>query len=275
MIDCHGCVRLNLRVTDEGTSKGYGYGRTFLVNTMQFIDVNDEQSVKRFGELVSYWEESPYQPSIDYIEKLVAHIRHVQEAGRLIGVPEPQLLVHDQSKFSRKEFVAAANHHYGEGDPDGYAYAWLHHIHANEHHWQHWVYPEGFSPRGSLAENGAVPMPFRFVQEMVADFMGSERAYQGTWDISDWLVKKAPRMRLHSVSIEFFKEVLIANGFGDIVPSLVFKGEMADSPLAVLEIDDPFMGNIPYSGKDFASISVAYKIGDSVVPLPVKGVARL
>lgn len=49
---------------------------------------------------------------------------------------------------------------------------------------------------------GPMPMPERYVREMVADWMGASRAYTGSWDMVDWLEKNLPRMDLHPVTVE-------------------------------------------------------------------------
>lgn len=54
---------------------------------------------------------------------------------------------HDESKYDKEEFDAYLDHFYpadyGDIKPDEddipYQLAWLHHIHNNRHHWQHWV----------------------------------------------------------------------------------------------------------------------------------------
>lgn len=154
-----------------------------------------------------------------YLHGLTNHIKFVQEAGRRLGVPESQLLAHDASKFSDEEFLAAVEHfHGGDPNPDRYARAWLHHIHANPHHWQYWMYPDGFVPRGSSVENGIVEMPYEYALEMVADWMGSSMAYTGSWDMADWLWKNMPRISLHSKTAANVRGILDMNGgYADVV----------------------------------------------------------
>jgi hypothetical protein len=95
--------------------------------------------------------------------------------------------VHDWSKFSWTEWTAYANYFYGdfpEHDPNdpnkwtrrGYygptsidieekfQRAWLHHIHLNDHHPQHWVLLNDDSTITTLN------MPFVAVLEMLADW---------------------------------------------------------------------------------------------------------
>lgn len=149
-----------------------------------------------------------------YLLSLNKHIAAVREAGLKLGVPREQLDVHDQSKFSLEEFPYYARNFFGDkGDPDGWAKAWLHHIHANPHHWNHWLFADGFAPRGSKVEGGAVPMPTNYLREMVADWMGAGFAYTGSWDMTKWLTENLPRIRLHSQTIIELSEILAGLGY--------------------------------------------------------------
>lgn len=165
-----------------------------------------------------------------YLASLLDHIRFVREAGEKVGgIPAAQLLSHDDSKFSMEEFRGYAMHFHGGGAPDWFAFAWLHHIRHNPHHWQHWMFPDNFTPKGStLVENGCVEMPECYAREMVADWMGSSMAYTGSWDMRDWLIDNMPRIRVHSATARVLYGVLSSLGYRDIVEVVKFqtaKGE--------------------------------------------------
>ena len=161
-----------------------------------------------------------------FITSLNWHIAYVQEAGRKLGVPTRQLDQHDISKWSTAEFPAYARHFHGGGEPDGFAVAWLHHIHCNPHHWQHWIYPDGFTPKGSSVEKGVVEMPEDYALEMLADWMGAGRAYTGSWDMTDWLTQNIPKIKVHSKTAKFLKSQLADLGYDHIVNSCRFAGEV-------------------------------------------------
>jgi len=138
-----------------------------------------------------------------YAESLHTHIRYVQEAGRKLGIQEKQLELHDLSKWTDAEFpYYAAFFHGGTNDnpriANGFAIAWLHHIHHNPHHWQHWIFPDGYILKDSSVENGIVRMPDMYIREMVADWMGAEMTYGGSWDMTKWLNKNLSRIKIHS-----------------------------------------------------------------------------
>lgn len=142
---------------------------------------------------------------------LAEHIAYVQEACRFLGsVSEMQIHAHDLSKYTLTEFPHYARQFQGpKNDPDGFAYAWMHHIHHNPHHWQHWIFPDGYTPKESQVENGVMQMPWNYAREMVADWMGASKAYTGSWDMTDWLLKNLPKIKVHSATARYLEDVLI------------------------------------------------------------------
>ena len=169
-----------------------------------------------------------------YVESLATHIRYVREAGLRLGVPDEQLAVHDASKCWAVEFPAYARYHWARTHSlplngrvgNDFAHAWLHHIHRNQHHWQHWCFPDGFAPQGATeAEDGVLPMPERYALEMVADWLGAERAYTGSWNIAEWLTSAMPRIRLHSATAAYVRDVLASLGYARIARTTPFAHE--------------------------------------------------
>lgn len=173
----------------------------------------------RKDAMLAIYDEDPgmRDASIKFVDSLADHLRYVIEAGRLIGVPEIRLMVHDESKFSIHEFRSYAKHFHGGGYPSGFARAWLHHMHYNPHHWQHWIFPDGFTPKSSNVENGVVQMPNSYALEMIADWMGASMAYTGSWDMNVWLIKNMPNIRLHTETAEYVRGKLDALGYADVV----------------------------------------------------------
>ena len=89
----------------------------------------------------------------EYQKTLQEHIAAVQFYGRKLCISEVQLDRHDQSKWSDEEFKPYAKFFSSKGakveDPNvtnDFIAAWLHHIHHNPHHWQYWIFPDGYSP---------------------------------------------------------------------------------------------------------------------------------
>ena len=68
-------------------------------------------------------------------------------------------------------------------------FAWLHHQ-RQPHHWQAWV---------SIGDGGKLtplPMPQRFILEMVADWYGAGKAIGGKNDIAGWYGKMREKILL-------------------------------------------------------------------------------
>lgn len=176
-------------------------------------------------EAISIEWHVPLEALRKYEESLEAHILYVKQAGRRLGVDAHQLEIHDQSKYSMEEFPFYAMHFHGPGDPNGFARAWLHHMNHNPHHWQHWIFPDGFTPKGSNVENGVVEMPQCYALEMIADWYGASMAYTGSWDMSEWLKKNMPRIRVHSATAAYLRSILAADEYGDLVNRVSFAQE--------------------------------------------------
>jgi len=152
-----------------------------------------------------------------YAESLETHIKYVIEFGRKLGMNEQQLTAHDASKWGGMEFGPYARFFHGGGtNGTEMAHAWLHHIHANPHHWQYWIFPEGasaWSPNGADIEGGALEMPEMYVLEMVADWHGASMAYTGCWEIDDWLIGNLNSVQMHHKSKAFLYKTLEELGY--------------------------------------------------------------
>lgn len=143
-----------------------------------------------------------------YLKYVLRHKWFVLQAGRDLGVPLWQLLMHDWDKFLPDEWFPYANFFFDSqgnkinrrsktgyykptdtGDA-AFDYAWLLHQKRNKHHWQWWVLPE---------DSGGVkllPMPDVYRREMLADWRGAGRA-QGTPDTLAWYIANKEKMQLH------------------------------------------------------------------------------
>ena len=92
-----------------------------------------------------------------------------------------QGLIHDLSKYSPTEFIPGVRFYDGTHSPTederrtlGCSQAWMHHKGRNRHHWEYWT---DFSvEKGGYA---AVPMPRRYLAEMLCDRMAAGKIYKG------------------------------------------------------------------------------------------------
>ncbi|MCM3361236.1 DUF5662 family protein [Niallia sp. MER TA 168] len=85
-----------------------------------------------------------------------------------------QGITHDLSKFKPKEFFPYSKKFFYKGknnaeDELKWKYAWLNHQHQNKHHWEYWV----IDPNN----NQAVPMPRKYLMEMVCDWRSFSRKW--------------------------------------------------------------------------------------------------
>lgn len=133
------------------------------------------------------------KPHLQYGRYVMRHKWFVFVAGRKTQAPLWRLVIHDWSKMSRAEWGPYVREFY---DPERavsgeFDRAWLHHQHHNLHHWQSWILRE------DDGDTQALPMPERFVREMVADWMGAGRTITGRWETGEWYDANAHRIVLH------------------------------------------------------------------------------
>lgn len=92
-----------------------------------------------------------------------------------------QGLTHDLSKYSPTEFLVGAKYYQGNRSPNaaereqcGFSLAWMHHKGRNRHHYEYW---SDMSPVTKRYE--AVPMPRKYLVEMVMDRRAACMVYEG------------------------------------------------------------------------------------------------
>lgn len=94
-----------------------------------------------------------------------------------------QGIVHDMSKYSPAEFLVGISYFQGNRSPNnaereekGYSSAWLHHKGRNKHHYEYWI---DYSSQVAPGEMIPVPMPKRYVAEMLMDRIAASKVYEG------------------------------------------------------------------------------------------------
>ncbi len=92
-----------------------------------------------------------------------------------------QGLVHDLSKYAPTEFCTGAAYYQGNRSPNaaereakGYSEAWMHHKGRNRHHYEYWT-----DMNRQTGRYEAVPMPRKYLVEMVMDRRAACIVYQG------------------------------------------------------------------------------------------------
>jgi len=162
----------------------------------------------------------------NYAKYIFWHKLFVFRAGLVLKVSIWRLLIHDWSKllpcewfpyaeffYGKKkstewfrlysEYGAAELAPWGESVQDLFDEAWLHHIHYNKHHWNYFVL---------VREDGdsfALPMPEKYVREMVADWYGAGRAIIGKWNITEWWEKHRGTIKLHPITRKLAEDLIV------------------------------------------------------------------
>jgi hypothetical protein len=153
---------------------------------------------------------------VEYFFRVWKHKYYVMRAGLKIGVSVWQLIVHDWHKFTPAEFVPYARYFCGgknEDDKDAFMYAWLNHARKGKHHWEYWILNSGYD--FSRAQGGLIPMPEKYIIEMVADWMGASMAYTGSWNMQLWLMDNLQNVldNMNDLKTSYLIDVLICQGY--------------------------------------------------------------
>ena len=144
----------------------------------------------------------------EYFKYVIRHKWFVFLASIKIGSGIFRAIVHDMSKFLPSEWFPYARTFYTSDGQKRYlssvefCKAWLLHQHRNPHHWEYWLSKQS---DGSVSP---IQMPIKYVQEMVADWMGAGRAINGKWDVMSWYEKNSHKMILHPATKAAVKEIL-------------------------------------------------------------------
>lgn len=159
---------------------------------------------------------------IKYLFSIICHKWLVLRVGLIIGkIPFWRLLIHDWSKFTPAEFFCYARYKYGRsGDREEWAIGWLHHLHFNAHHSEHWVLTwcgdkDFYTLIGEHKADYVVmlPMPEVYVREMLADMHATSKQVTGSWEISKWLNANGPKVGFHEDTLVLIDKVMRELGY--------------------------------------------------------------
>lgn len=169
---------MNLNRLDDDTSINTKY-EEYLTSHISNVQKGYEWLKTNLPELVSvdnYFEETAYYGELDDI-----------------------IAQHDRSKYTKLpdaeyyydlkcEYDAYANYFYEHRTPEvekAFNYAWLAHIHANPHHWQHWLL-QNDDPDIGLKP---LDMPYVFIVEMICDHWSFSWKENRLTEIFEWYDK--------------------------------------------------------------------------------------
>ena len=137
-----------------------------------------------------------------HLRTVSRHRRFVRKYCFRMGLYR-QGLTHDLSKYAPVEFREGMRYWQGTRSPNnaaredkGWSDSWLHHKGRNRHHFEYWI---DYDLPGQNRILRGVPMPSRYVGEMVADRMAACRVYLGDEAYSDrspydYFMRSKPRL---------------------------------------------------------------------------------
>lgn len=117
--------------------------------------------------------------SIGHLRNIIVHKFWVYYYGRQLNINRWQLLMHDMSKFHPVEFFESVRWYQGDKSPipvvktiKGWSKAWMHHKSHNKHHYDYWL---------DVKNDKVFPVqiPYKYVMEMIADWLAAGRTYNG------------------------------------------------------------------------------------------------
>ena len=133
--------------------------------------------------------------------------------GLLIDIPgvdyEYQMgMAHDTSKTDPEEYDAYDKYFYGGNRSyqvvQDFNYAWLHHIHNNPHHWQHWVLINDDPDEGEIV----MDMPYEYILEMICDWWSFSWNSGNLREIFDWYQKRYYYIKLSDKTRQTVDDIL-------------------------------------------------------------------
>ena len=158
---------------------------------------------------------------VKYIRKVVRHKWFVFVEACKLGVPWLGI-THDMSKFRLREMLPYAKYFNGEYlsavmvmEYPGYKgpvqetvdaafdVAWNEHQKCNRHHWQYWLLVND----NSEPQVKTLPMPEKYVREMVADWIGAGKAY-GNTDTLGWYKENKDKQVMHTATRSRVEELI-------------------------------------------------------------------
>ena len=156
--------------------------------------------------------------------------------------------IHDQSKWSAEEYDAYDAYFYGDiqRPPEvqsAFDRAWLHHIHLNPHHWQHWVLLEDDPNLGSFGK--VLDMPLEYIYEMIADWWTFSWRNNHLMEIFDWYTAHQNNIRL-SLKTRMIVEGILSQIFKVLNMQMILAGK-SDEVKTYIFIDEN-LDNLSHSG---------------------------
>jgi hypothetical protein len=147
-----------------------------------------------------------------YTSYIVEHCANVKKAYEWLvdrKIIQNQFIhriqTHDISKYGEEEYDAYDKYFYGTKTAEvkeAFNFAWLHHIHNNPHHWQHWVLVND--------DDGtkALEMPEEYIVEMICDWWSFGHKTGKLEELFDWYDSHKTNMVMHKNTKKYVEDIL-------------------------------------------------------------------
>lgn len=157
--------------------------------------------------------------SVDYHKYLDQHLGNVYKGYEWIRDNLPEILNgedyewqlrygHDTSKYGVNEYDAYDKYFYGPSKTEevkkNFKLAWLHHIHNNPHHWQHWILINDDTGEGMVI----LDMPHNYIVEMICDWWAFSWAKGNLYEIFKWYDAHKAYMKLSDNTRKTVEDIL-------------------------------------------------------------------
>lgn len=183
---------------------------TFLLEDIQENAQYEEYLTQHIGNV-----QKGYQWMKEYLPELLSEDNYIEETA-YYGELDSIISQHDKSKYTRIpdvdnyyelrcEYDAYADYFYGDRNEDvevAFDYAWLAHIHANPHHWQHWIL------HNDTEGTRALDMPYVFILEMLFDHWAFSWKANNLYEIFDWYQTHKDQMLLSDKTRTTYESLL-------------------------------------------------------------------
>lgn len=115
---------------------------------------------------------------------------------------------HDRSKYEAEEYNAYDEYFYGRNQSyevvQDYNKAWLHHIHNNPHHWQHWILINDDPGKGEII----LDMPDVYIIEMICDWWSFSWKQDNLNEIFKWYEEHKDYIKLSDYTRKKVEDIL-------------------------------------------------------------------
>lgn len=176
------------------------------------------------------------KPHVKYLLYVLRHKWHVFIGCMALGVPIHQAIIHDWVKFLPVEWFPYVASFYGYKPTEdeerrasmmgipiktradikaAFDQAWNHHQKTQPHHWQYWLLiTDSDEPRLR-----PLPIPQRFVLEMVADWYGAGMAITGKPELEKWFLANNKKMILEDGTRFRVQQAIMKAKRAHLIPS--------------------------------------------------------